>query len=275
MAGCACSTSPCRPAAVREHSVRHDRAYPYQGRRVCNRPIGCDRATSRLPLRGRRRRRHAARRRPDRVLGRAPGAQAGAARQHAPVRYLPAFQWTPVAGVDHYEFEIAADAGFNAPVTNDKDDHFDTWNTRATLKIAIPNGEYWWRVRGVRKNGAPSKWSAPRSFQMAWNDVAGPAEAGRRRHGQLPAARHARVVAGGGREEVQGAARLRPRARLAGLQAHRRLHAGHALHARGAARAGHVLLEHHAGRRARPRGRRLARLVVHLGLAVDDGRRAR
>ena len=82
---------------------------------------------------------------------------------NAPVRYLPAFQWTPVAGVDHYEFEIAADAGFNAPVTNDKDDHFDTWNTRATLKIAIPNGEYWWRVRGVRKNGAPSKWSPPRS----------------------------------------------------------------------------------------------------------------
>ena len=93
---------------------------------------------------------------------------------NAPVRYLPAFQWTPVAGVDHYEFEIAADAGFNAPVTNDKDDHFDTWNTRATLKIAIPNGEYWWRVRGVRKNGSPSKWSAPRSFQMAWNDVPAP-----------------------------------------------------------------------------------------------------
>ena len=93
---------------------------------------------------------------------------------HAPVRYLPAFQWTPVAGVDHYEFEIAADAGFNAPVTNDKDDHFDTWNTRASLKRAIPNGEYWWRVRGVRKNGSPSKWSAPRSFQMAWNDVPAP-----------------------------------------------------------------------------------------------------
>ena len=41
-------------------------------------------------------------------------------------------------------------------------------------KIAIPNGEYWWRVRGVRKNGTPSKWSAPRSFQMAWNDVPAP-----------------------------------------------------------------------------------------------------
>ena len=190
---------------------------------------------------------------------------------NAPVRYLPAFQWTPVAGVDHYEFEIAADAGFNAPV----DERQGRPLRHLEHARVAEAGHSQRRVLVARARRAQERLAVqvvgPAQLPDGVERRARPPQAGRRRHGQLPAARHARVVAGRGREEVQGPARLRPRARLAGLQAHRRLHAGDALHARGAARAGHVLLEHHAGRRARPRGRRVGRVVVHLGLAVHDG----
>jgi hypothetical protein len=90
----------------------------------------------------------------------------------AAVDSLPPFAWAPVANADRYEFEIAGDAGFNSPVIGLGEDHFFTRNTRATLKKTIPNGTYWWRVRGVTKAGAVSPWSQPRSLQKAWTAAA-------------------------------------------------------------------------------------------------------
>jgi hypothetical protein len=76
---------------------------------------------------------------------------------------LPAFRWNPVTGADHYEFELAADPGFNSTHTL-----VSTKNTRAALKKVLPNGTYFWRVRAVTAAGALGTWSSPRSLEMAW-----------------------------------------------------------------------------------------------------------
>ena len=82
--------------------------------------------------------------------------------------FLPAFGWNAVSGADRYEFEIAADPGFNAPVLGSTYDHFFTKNTRATLTKVIPNGTYWWHVRGVGADGSVSAWSDTQSFTRQW-----------------------------------------------------------------------------------------------------------
>jgi hypothetical protein len=89
----------------------------------------------------------------------------------ATVQFLPAFAWTPVAGVDKYEFQISADAGMNSPVLGTGKDDFFTRNTRATLKQTVPNGTYWWRVRATNAAGEVSQWTQPRSFRKLWNLV--------------------------------------------------------------------------------------------------------
>src|SRR4051812_50036406 len=67
---------------------------------------------------------------------------------------IPVFGWAPVANADHYEFQVAADSGFNSPIIGSQEDHFLTRNTRATLKRTIPNGVYYWRGGAVTKAGA-------------------------------------------------------------------------------------------------------------------------
>jgi hypothetical protein len=91
----------------------------------------------------------------------APGA--GASSQS-----LPSFAWTPVANAARYEFQFAADVGFNAPVLGRGEDQFFTRNTRATLKKTVPNGTYYWRVRAVAADGSVSPWSAPRQLRKGW-----------------------------------------------------------------------------------------------------------
>jgi hypothetical protein len=93
------------------------------------------------------------------VTGPANGATVGA---------LPVFGWNAVAGADRYEFEISADPGFNSPVLGLSNDHFFTKNTRATLTKTVPNGTYWWRVRGVAGDGSAGAWSPASSFTKNW-----------------------------------------------------------------------------------------------------------
>ena len=65
-----------------------------------------------------------------------------------------AFAWSAVAGAARYEFQFAADVGFNAPVLGKGEDQFFTRNTRATLKKTVPSGTYYWRVRAVSTDGS-------------------------------------------------------------------------------------------------------------------------
>jgi hypothetical protein len=73
-----------------------------------------------------------------------------------------------VRKADRYEFQIAADSGFNSRVLGRSDDHFFTRNTRATLKKTVPNGRYFWRVRAVTESGRVSRWSEGRALRKAW-----------------------------------------------------------------------------------------------------------
>jgi hypothetical protein len=86
----------------------------------------------------------------------------------ASMQSLPAFAWNGVAGASKYEFALAADAGFNAPVLGLGEGQFFTRNTRATVKKTLPNGTYWWRVRAIAASGAVSPWAAPRPLRKAW-----------------------------------------------------------------------------------------------------------
>ena len=72
------------------------------------------------------------------------------------VQSLPYFGWSAVPGADHYEFELAADSGFNSPVLG-RDGHFNTNNTRATISKTLPNGTYYWRVRAITPAGGSAR----------------------------------------------------------------------------------------------------------------------
>jgi len=95
------------------------------------------------------------------------------------VERLPAFGWDAVRGAERYEWQIAADAGFNSPVLGLSHDRFFTKNTRATMAKVVPNGTYWWRVRAVAPDGAVSPWSGGRSITKLWAaapELAAPAD---------------------------------------------------------------------------------------------------
>ena len=81
---------------------------------------------------------------------------------------LPPFVWRASKGADSYEFQIAADRGFNSSIRGLRNTRLDTSNTRATITTAVPNGTYWWRVRAVTKSGQVSGWSKARSVRKAW-----------------------------------------------------------------------------------------------------------
>ena len=66
----------------------------------------------------------------------------------------------------------SADPGFNSPVLGLNLDHFFTRNTRATLTKTIPDGTYWWHVRGVASDGSVGPWSPARSFVKQWAEQA-------------------------------------------------------------------------------------------------------
>src|SRR5215831_4647472 len=76
---------------------------------------------------------------------------------------IPAFSWAPVAFADHYEFQIAADSGFNSMQASSS-----TRNTFATLGKALPDGTYYWRVRAVNGHSVAGAWSKGRSLVKAW-----------------------------------------------------------------------------------------------------------
>jgi hypothetical protein len=81
----------------------------------------------------------------------------------AEVTFLPAFGWERAAGADHYEFQLAADTGFNSVLYS-----VSTKNTRATPDKTVPNGTYYWRVRSVDSAGGVSGWSPFSTIVKLW-----------------------------------------------------------------------------------------------------------
>jgi hypothetical protein len=77
------------------------------------------------------------------------------------------FHWAAVRRVADYQFELATDRKFHSPALGGAG-NFTTLSTSATLSHTLPDGRYWWRVRGIHKNGAVSKWVI-HSFKKVWN----------------------------------------------------------------------------------------------------------
>ena len=82
------------------------------------------------------------------------------------VAFLPIFSWDPVTGADKYNFQLAADTGFNSVVYQ----VLGTKNTRATPDKTIPNGTYYWRVQAVDVDGNTSGYSETRQIDKLWAD---------------------------------------------------------------------------------------------------------
>ena len=79
------------------------------------------------------------------------------------VTFLPHFDWERAAGADHYEFQLAADTGFNSIQYS-----VSTKNTRATPDKTVPNGTYYWRVRSIDSVGGVSGWSPFSTIVKLW-----------------------------------------------------------------------------------------------------------
>ena len=98
---------------------------------------------------------------------RAPGLELPAA--DATVQSVPAFTWKPVRGAARYEFQLAADTNFGSIVLGQGKGSFTTLNTAATIAKSIPDGTYFWRVRGVDAKGNAGRWSQERTIVKSWS----------------------------------------------------------------------------------------------------------
>ncbi len=105
---------------------------------------------------------------PARAALRAPGLEAPAA--NAKVQALPTFSWRSIKGAKQYEFQFAADRRFASIVlgTGKGKGSQRTRNTSATLTTTVPDGTYYWRVRGLSSKDKAGRWSAARAVTKAW-----------------------------------------------------------------------------------------------------------
>ena len=98
----------------------------------------------------------------------------------ASVEAAPTFSWRAVKGASHYEFQVSADSRFSSIVLGKGTGRGSqrTRNTAATLSKTIPDGRYFWRVRGISKSEKAGRWSETRTLTKAWKtapDLVAPA----------------------------------------------------------------------------------------------------
>ena len=92
--------------------------------------------------------------------------QTAPANTNSPTIEEIALDWQPLAGASAYELQISPDKEFNAPIGG-------TQVVRATSfapSITLPNGAYFWRVRGLTtaSKPEPGPWSTTWVFTRAW-----------------------------------------------------------------------------------------------------------
>jgi hypothetical protein len=88
----------------------------------------------------------------------------------ARVEQLPAISWGQVRGASAYEYEIASDPRFNSIAlgTGTGRGTSRTYNLAAALDKTVPDGTYYWRVRGVTSKGKVGRWSRERRIVKHW-----------------------------------------------------------------------------------------------------------
>ncbi|HYX87612.1 MAG TPA: hypothetical protein VE777_21785 [Gaiellales bacterium] len=91
----------------------------------------------------------------------------------AAVDNLPVFTWNGVSGAAKYEFQLAGTSAFSPALVD-----VTTANHRAATSKVLGNQTYYWRVRAISSTGTNGPWSAVRSFDHEWSDVATPQSPG-------------------------------------------------------------------------------------------------
>jgi hypothetical protein len=87
----------------------------------------------------------------------------------ATLQALPAFTWGGVGGAARYQFEFSADRKFTSAVNGFGQGEITIVGTAMTNDKAIPNGTYYWRVRGVTAKDRLGRWSPTRVLHKEWN----------------------------------------------------------------------------------------------------------
>jgi hypothetical protein len=88
----------------------------------------------------------------------------------ASVQSIPAFTWHGVRGAAQYEFELSADPRFRSIALGSGfgTGAFRTHVTAATIDKSVPDGTYYWRVRGITASDGSGAWSPTRRIFKAW-----------------------------------------------------------------------------------------------------------
>jgi len=105
--------------------------------------------------------------RPGRAARALPAPKLQTPADSADVDAAPAFTWRSARRAESYEFQLAADPRFRSIVDKGS---FDTRNTAATIPGSLPDGAYYWRVRGVSAGGDAGRWSRSRSLTKRWSE---------------------------------------------------------------------------------------------------------
>jgi hypothetical protein len=89
---------------------------------------------------------------------------------HAHVEQVPTLTWGAVRGAIEYEYQIAADPHFNSIALGSGRGKgaSTTHNLAATLGESVPDGAYYWRVRGMSATRKPGAWSTARTLIKGW-----------------------------------------------------------------------------------------------------------
>ena len=82
----------------------------------------------------------------------------------------PSFSWRPQSRAARWELQCARDAAFAAVEHQAEGIEFNVYCPPCEL----PAGTYWWRYRGMDKDGNPSNWSRSRTFTVPDRAVAMP-----------------------------------------------------------------------------------------------------
>jgi hypothetical protein len=90
----------------------------------------------------------------------------------ARVQQVPPLTWSAVSGAVEYEYQIAADPRFDSILGSGSGmGTAPTHNLAAALGQSIPDGTYYWRVRGVTAAKQPGAWSGIRTLVKEWTEA--------------------------------------------------------------------------------------------------------
>lgn len=85
------------------------------------------------------------------------------------MQQLPTLTWNAVRGAAKYEYQISGDPRFSSLVGSGLGRRSNTHNLAAAFEKEVPDGTYYWRVRGLTGKDAVGSWSRTRRIVKHWS----------------------------------------------------------------------------------------------------------